>query len=174
MDFKININSIALIGFDIQEGPVLKWKKFYNKVNEINIDQLYTNFYIMFKGGNKYKPKSIIFDNFQIIAFQNQMDLLLVFLDNKLNEEQLKRVKEFADKESSKYKNNSSKLETESDIIKEKLIEILKEQERVSIKQLRKHFPLSYWTIRRYLTDMEEDGLITRDKAQKEHYWSIK
>ncbi|MHA1753146.1 MAG: DUF977 family protein [Candidatus Helarchaeota archaeon] len=169
-----NINTIALIGFDITKGPVLRWKKSYNKNNMIDVDQFYTNFYVIFRGGGKFKPKMMVFDQFQIVAFQNEMDLLCVFLDNKINEEHFKEIKKIAEKESSKFISSSTKLETESDLIKEKLIQLLKEQEKLTIKQLKKHFPLSYWTIRRYLTDLEEDGIIVRDKEHKEHLWSVK
>ncbi|MHA1231189.1 MAG: DeoR family transcriptional regulator [Candidatus Helarchaeota archaeon] len=172
MSQNLDINMIALIGFDVTEGPVLKWKKCYKDGNNIEIDQFYTNFYIMFKGGGKFKPKMIMFEDFQIIAFQNQMDLLCVFMENKVNKEYLEKINKFAEKECSSFRNNPSKVESESDKIKEQLIKILKEQKELTIRQLKKHFPLSYWTIRRYLTDLEEDGLVKRNKKQKEHLWS--
>jgi len=170
-----DIDSIALIGFDITQGPVLKWKKSYSKESKINIDELYTNFYIMFKGGGRFKPKSIIFDEFQLVAFADQMDLLCVFLNRTISQENYKALKEIAETENNQQGNvKSTPLESESDQFKSHLIELLTNEKRLTIQQLKKHFPVSYWTIRRYLTDLEADGKVVRNNEGKTHIWSVK
>ena len=43
----------ALIGFDMIDGPFLKWEKqFDKKVDFINIDDFALNFYLSFRAGN--------------------------------------------------------------------------------------------------------------------------
>ncbi|TFF86029.1 MAG: transcriptional regulator [Promethearchaeota archaeon] len=174
MNFESNINSIAMIGFDVTQGPVLKWKKIFNEQNSIDLERLYTNFYIIFRGG-KFKPRAVIFEDFQIVAFPNKLDILCVFLDNKINEENYRELEKIAEREKQNQNiSNTEEFKSESDQIKEKLIKILKEEEEMTIKQLKKHFPLSYWTIRRYLTDLEDEDLVDRNKEGRSHLWYVK
>lgn len=163
-----------MIGFDVTQGPVLKWKKIFNEQNSIDLERLYTNFYIIFRGG-KFKPRAVIFEDFQIVAFPNKLDILCVFLDNKINEENYRELEKIAEREKQNQNiSNTEEFKSESDQIKEKLIKILKEEEEMTIKQLKKHFPLSYWTIRRYLTDLEDEDLVDRNKEGRSHLWYVK
>ncbi|MBD3228711.1 MAG: DeoR family transcriptional regulator [Candidatus Lokiarchaeota archaeon] len=169
MNLDSNLNSVALIGFDITQGPVLKWKKSFKANNVIDIDQFFTNFYVMFRSGNDFKPKAIIFDDFQVVAFPDQMELLCVFLNNKINKEDFEKLKTIAEKEKENH-GKSEQFKSESDEIKEKLIDLLK-KEKSSIKKLKKHFSMSYWTIRRYLVDLEDEGKVERNTENREHLW---
>ena len=46
----------ALIGFDMIDGPFLKWKKEKDGVrNMVNLDDFSMNFYLAFRGGNAGK-----------------------------------------------------------------------------------------------------------------------
>jgi DNA-binding transcriptional ArsR family regulator len=163
-----------MIGFDVTQGPVLKWKKIYNEQKAINLERFYTNFYIIFRGG-KFKPRAVIFEDFQIVAFPNKLDILCVFLDNKINEENYRELEKIAEREKQNQNiSNDEEFKSESDQIKEKLIKLLKDEEKMTIKQLKKHFPLSYWTIRRYLTDLEDEDLVDRNKEGRSHLWYVK
>ncbi|TFF88217.1 MAG: DeoR family transcriptional regulator [Promethearchaeota archaeon] len=163
---------MALIGFDITQGPVLKWKRNFKDEAVIDIDQFFTNFYVMFRSGNEFKPKAIIFDDFQVVAFPNQLELLCVFLNNKINRHDFEKLKIIAEKEQQKH-GNSEVFKSESDEIKERLIKILKKDKK-SIKQLKEHFSMSYWTIRRYLVDLEDTGEVERNTENREHLWFVK
>ena len=171
MSLKPNIDTIALIGFDITEGPVLRWKKDFNNINKINIEQLYTNFYVMFKGGGKFKPKAVIFDDFQIVAFSNQMDLLCVFLNNKINMENLSKIKEIANKVSIQFTNTNIK---ELNDIEEKILNLLRKHSKLTIKQIEEHISLSYHDVWKTLITLEMDGKAIRNKENREHLWTIK
>ncbi|MFX1393547.1 MAG: hypothetical protein ACFFAH_08225, partial [Promethearchaeota archaeon] len=53
----------ALIGFDMIDGPFLKWKKEYEKKSKsiVNLDDFAMNFYLAFRGGNAgKKPRAIL------------------------------------------------------------------------------------------------------------------
>ncbi|MHA1526642.1 MAG: hypothetical protein ACTSQD_06390, partial [Promethearchaeota archaeon] len=72
----------ALIGFDMMDGPFLKWKKEYkNSRNKVNIDDFAMNFYLAFRGGNAgKKPRAILYDKFYIVAFPKDLELCCLFM----------------------------------------------------------------------------------------------
>ena len=68
MNFTENeIFGAALIGFDMIDGPFLKWKKEFDDVKKrVNLDDFAMNFYLAFRGGNESvkKPRAILYDEF--------------------------------------------------------------------------------------------------------------
>ena len=72
----------ALIGFDMIDGPFLKWKKEYkNSRNKVNLDDFAMNFYLAFRGGNAgKKPRAILYDKFYIVAFPKDLELCCLFM----------------------------------------------------------------------------------------------
>jgi len=56
----------ALIGFDMIDGPFLKWKKeFVKSTNLVNLNDFAMNFYLAFRGGNAGKNQ----EQFYMINF---------------------------------------------------------------------------------------------------------
>jgi hypothetical protein len=72
----------ALIGFDMIDGPFLKWKKEFEKSkNLVNLDDFAMNFYLAFRGGNAgKKPRAILYDKFYIVAFPKDLELCCLFM----------------------------------------------------------------------------------------------
>jgi hypothetical protein len=72
----------ALIGFDMIDGPFLKWKKEYDSaVNAVDLNDFAMNFYLAFRGGNAgKKPRAILYDNFYIVAFPRDLELCCLFM----------------------------------------------------------------------------------------------
>ncbi|MHA1534745.1 MAG: hypothetical protein ACTSP8_08470 [Promethearchaeota archaeon] len=72
----------ALIGFDMIDGPFLRWKKEYGpKTNLMKLDDFAMNFYLAFRGGNAgKKPRAILYDKFYIVAFPQDLELCCLFM----------------------------------------------------------------------------------------------
>ncbi|MHA1762426.1 MAG: hypothetical protein ACTSYC_01530, partial [Promethearchaeota archaeon] len=65
----------ALIGFDMIDGPFLKWKEFYDNEFSVNLDEFSMNLYLAFRGGNAgKKPRAILYDDFYIVAFPKDLE----------------------------------------------------------------------------------------------------
>ena len=72
----------ALIGFDLIDGPFIKWKKEYGPPsNLMKLDDFAMNFYLAFRGGNVgKKPRAILYDKFYIVAFPKDLELCCLFM----------------------------------------------------------------------------------------------
>jgi hypothetical protein len=88
----------ALIGFDMIDGPFLKWKREYVKSNEMmNLDDFAMNFYLAFRGGNAgKKPRAILYDNFYIVAFPKDLELCCLFMKPQGIENNIKQLNKIA------------------------------------------------------------------------------
>ena len=76
MNFNENeLFGAALIGFDMIDGPYIKYKKEYGAPsNLMNLDDFAMNFYLAFRGGNGgKKPRAILYDKFYIVAFPQDL-----------------------------------------------------------------------------------------------------
>ena len=76
------IIAAAMIGFDMIEGPNLKWaKQFQNCGFNFDVESFLMNFYLSFRGGNDgLKPLAILYDGFYIVAFPRGLELCCLFM----------------------------------------------------------------------------------------------
>ena len=66
------IVAAGMIGFDMIEGPNVKWyKEFRQEVDfRIDMESFLMNFYLSFRGGDEdLQPISILYQDFYIVAF---------------------------------------------------------------------------------------------------------
>ena len=72
----------ALIGFDLIDGPVVRWtKSLQASKGTLNLDDFAMNFYLAFRGGNGgKKPRAILYDDFYIVAFPKDLELCCLFM----------------------------------------------------------------------------------------------
>ncbi len=163
------VKSIAMIGFDTLKGPVIEWKKNLAKDFEIDLNQFCTPFYLMFRSGNGIKPRAIFFDNFYVVAFPEEMNLLLLFLSDGM-QQNFEALLKFAKKHFPKTIMKKPKEKT----VKEEMLEILRKQQKMTISELKEHFKFNRRTIRRYLYELLASGQIKRDgKRGRETIWAF-
>jgi predicted HTH transcriptional regulator len=164
------IKSIAMIGFDTLKGPVIEWKKQLTADFSVDIDQFCTPFYLMFQSGNGIKPRAIFFEDFYVVAFSEEMNLLLLFLDGGNAQQNYNELLKFA----KRYYPESYAQKPKEKSVKDNLFEMLKEQQKMTISELGKYFKFNKTTIRRYLLELVLSGKIKRDgKKGRETLWSI-
>lgn len=164
------IKSIAMIGFDTLKGPIIEWKKNLTKDFKVDVDQLCTPFYLMFKSGNGIKPRAIFFENFYVIAFSEDMNLLLLFLDGAKTQQNYEALLKFA----KRYYPNISTKKQKKKTVKEKMLDVLREQQKMTISELKKYFRYNRKTIRRYLLELVLSGKIKRNgKKGRENIWAF-
>ena len=72
----------AMIGFDMIEGPEIKWYRQFKECNfEIDMESFLMNFYLSFRGGDEdLQPLAILYENFYIVAFPRGLELCCLFL----------------------------------------------------------------------------------------------
>ncbi|NHI91221.1 MAG: ArsR family transcriptional regulator [Candidatus Lokiarchaeota archaeon] len=161
-DIKNKLHSVALIGFDTLSGPVLRFSKIFSKQSlDFDLESNLTSFYLMFNGGGQFKPREIGFDQFKVVTFMKELDLYCFFLRN-LESGNYKEFEEIAENIFPKQESRKEKT------IKEQMIELLEEQ-KLTVKQIKKHFNFSVSTVRKYLKSLEEEGKVecvgTTDKT---------
>ncbi|KKK45872.1 MAG: hypothetical protein Lokiarch_06030, partial [Candidatus Lokiarchaeum sp. GC14_75] len=143
----------AIIGFDMIDGPFLKWKKEYSGANEkysVNLDDFAMNFYLAFRGGNQgKKPRAILYDNFYIVAFPNDLELCCLFMKPQGIENNIKQLNKIASKIVTEVglevDNVNQPDNSEEDEIEEikRLIPNLLNGVKMSTPELRRYFKLS-------------------------------
>ncbi|MHA1143539.1 MAG: winged helix-turn-helix domain-containing protein [Candidatus Helarchaeota archaeon] len=166
-----DIRSIAIIGFDTLSGPVLRYKKQFDKTFSMNLEENLTSFYLMFNGGSVFKPKVIHYDDFKVYTFMNELDLYCFFLKKKPEEDQdYQALKNAVPEIFPTIKKKKATVTT-----KEKMQKILQEQ-AMTVRDLRKHFRFNTKTVQKYLKELEEEGIVERKgKAQNRAIiWGIK
>ncbi|HMF32925.1 MAG TPA: hypothetical protein VKK79_15995 [Candidatus Lokiarchaeia archaeon] len=169
--------SVALIGFDVIEGPFLKWKQDYNADGTvaINMDEFAMNFYLAFKGGNEsMKPRAILYDNFYIVAFPRGLELCCMFMkpsDFASQFSQLSKVAERAilakdeDEERAADSDKTGNPGQNIDEVKRVLVNLLGNAE-MSTPELRRAFNLNNSQIWKILTDLESEQVVKRTGKQ--------
>ncbi|TFG09149.1 MAG: hypothetical protein EU539_00500 [Promethearchaeota archaeon] len=167
----------ALIGFDMIDGPFLKWKKEYEKKKAlINIDDFAMNFYLAFRGGNAgKKPRAILYDNFYIVAFPKDLELCCLFMKPKGIETNIMQLKKVAtriitDMEINEEKEEDDKeSDSDDDTIEEikRLIVNLLSGREMSTPELRKYFKLSNSQIWKVMSDLENTQEVRRTDKKK-------
>jgi len=172
---KFNENELfgaALIGFDMIDGPFLKWKKDYEDSEDIlNLDDFAMNFYLAFRGGNAgKKPRAILYDKFYIVAFPKDLELCCLFMKPQgveQNIQQLNKVASriIADMESDEVEG----VDSDEDTVEEtkRLIANLLSGTEMSTPELRRYFSLSNAQIWKVMSDLESSQKIRRtDKKE--------
>ncbi len=173
----------ALIGFDMIDGPFLKWKKeFDDHIDSVNLDDFAMNFYLSFRGGNAgKKPKAILYDDFYIVAFPHDLELCCLFMKPQGIQANIKKLHKIA----SRIMIDMEKLEEEEDgenseesdddtieEIKRLIVNLLNDTE-MSTPELRRYFKLSNSQIWRVMSELEESHKIKRTRKEgRAQLWS--
>ena len=159
-----------MIGFDVLKGPIVEWEKKLTNDFELDINQFCTPFYLMFQSGNGIKPRAICFENFSVVAFPEEMNLLVVFLNDGTMQENFDALLKFAQKNYPKVSDKKPKEKT----AKDKMIDVMQEQQKLTISELGKYFNYNKKTIRSYLLELVLSGKVKRDgKKGRETIWAI-
>ncbi|MFW9948341.1 MAG: hypothetical protein ACFFDX_16055 [Candidatus Odinarchaeota archaeon] len=166
----------ALIGFDMIDGPFLKWKRGYSKnTNLLKLDDFAMNFYLAFRGGNAgKKPRAILYDNFYIVAFPRDLELCCLFMKPQGIENNLKELNKIAlriidemevnDDDDSEEDSVSSNEDT-VDEIKRLILNLLNGTE-MATPELRRYFKLSNSQIWKVMSDLESANKVKRLKKK--------
>lgn len=174
----------ALIGFDMIDGPFLKWKKEYTSVGKrVSLDDFAMNFYLAFRGGNESvkKPRAILYDKFYIVAFPRDLELCCLFMKPKNLDTNIKQLNKIASKiiiemevnedEGESPKDSDSDEDTIDEI--KRLIPNLLNGTKLSTPELRRYFKLSNSQIWKVMSDLESSKKITRaEKKGRSIIWT--
>ncbi|OLS13920.1 MAG: hypothetical protein RBG13Loki_2469 [Promethearchaeota archaeon CR_4] len=167
-----DLMSVALVGFDLINGPILKWQQDFHQSNlAINLDEFAANFYLAFKGGNEgIKPKAILYDDFAIVAFPRGLELCCMFLkpsDDTYQLTQLAKVAERVILRKDTEEEQTANINTNSDLgqevteVERILVNLLRNTE-MSTPELRRAFNLNNSQIWKIVTDLEERKQLKR------------
>lgn len=165
----------ALIGFDMIDGPFLKWKKEYEETSDVvNLDDFAMNFYLAFRGGNAgKKPRAILYDNFYIVAFPKDLELCCLFMKPQGIEQNIAQLNKIAsriiDKIDSGENSEDQSQDSDDDTVEEikRLIVNLLSGAEMSTPELRRYFKLSNAQIWKVMSDLESAHKIKRtDKKE--------
>ncbi|TFG05892.1 MAG: DUF977 family protein [Promethearchaeota archaeon] len=164
------VKSIAMLGFDTLKGPIIEWNKLLAQDFTLDLNQFCTPFYLMFQSGNGLKPRAIDFVDFYVVAYPEDMNLLLLFLDGLPTQQNYDALLKFAQQH---FPKTDSKKPAEK-TVKEQMVDILRDEQNMTISELRKYFNYNRKTIRRYLLDLVLSGKVKRDgKKGRETIWAI-
>ena len=171
----------ALIGFDMIDGPFLKWKKeFDDSKNLVNLDDFAMNFYLAFRGGNAgKKPRAILYDKFYIVAFPKDLELCCLFMKPQGIENNIKQLNKIANKITIEMETEEEKLLPPKDSNQEtvdetkRLIPNLLSGTKMSTPELRRYFKLSNSQIWKVMSDLERSKKIKRaEKKGRAQLWT--
>lgn len=173
----------ALFGFDMIDGPFLKWKKeFDDSKNDVNLDEFAMNFYLAFRGGNAgKKPRAILYDKFYIVAFPRDLELCCLFMKPKGIENNLKQLNKIALRIIDEMEINNEETEQDSESSDEETIEEVKRlilnllsDTKMSTPELRRYFKLSNSQIWKVMSDLENSNRVKRaDKKGRAVIWTV-
>lgn len=182
MNFNENeLFGAALIGFDMIDGPFLKWKKEYEKSsNLVNLDDFAMNFYLAFRGGNAgKKPRAILYDKFYIVAFPKDLELCCLFMKPRGIENNIKQLNKIASRiitemETEEEMQDKPEVSDEDTVeeIKRLIVNLLSGTE-MSTPELRKYFKLNNAQIWKVMSDLESSQKVKRaDKKGRTVIWT--
>jgi hypothetical protein len=172
MNFKENeLFGAALIGFDMIDGPFLKWKREYVKsADMMNLDDFAMNFYLAFRGGNAgKKPRAILYDKFYIVAFPKDLELCCLFMKPQGIENNIKQLNKVAfriinemeiDEEEDDGPDQSDEDTLEE--VKRLVVNIINGT-KMTTPELRRYFKLSNAEIWKIMSELEDSNKIQRD-----------
>ncbi|KKM11078.1 hypothetical protein LCGC14_1721380 [marine sediment metagenome] len=172
----------ALIGFDMIDGPFLKWKKEYkNGDNKVNLNDFAMNFYLAFRGGNASvkKPRAILYDEFYIVAFPKDLELCCLFMKPQNIDNNIKQLNKIASRIITEMEvieeDDSRSKDSDEDTVEEikRLIPNLLNGTEMSTPELRKYFKLSNSQIWKVMSDLENAQMIKRaGKKGRSIFWT--
>ncbi|MHA2034974.1 MAG: hypothetical protein ACW98X_00985 [Promethearchaeota archaeon] len=181
---KFNENELfgaALIGFDMIDGPFLKWKKeFKDSTNLVNLDDFAMNFYLAFRGGNAgKKPRAILYDKFYIVAFPKDLELCCLFMKPQGIENNIKQLNKIANKISTEMEIGKEETPPSKDSDEETVEEIkriipnLLSGTKMSTPELRRYFKLSNSQIWKLMSELENSKKVKRaEKKGRSQLWT--
>ncbi len=184
MNFTENeIFGAALIGFDMIDGPFIKWKKEFDDIkNSVNLNDFAMNFYLAFRGGNESvkKPRAILYDKFYIVAFPRDLELCCLFMRPKnLIDNNIKQLNKIASKIITEMKINVEENEKDEDSDENTIDEIkrlipnLLNDTKMTTPELRRYFKLSNSQIWKIMSDLENSKKIKRaEKKGRSILWT--
>lgn len=157
----------ALIGFDMIDGPFLKWKKDYEDSEDImNLDDFAMNFYLAFRGGNAgKKPRAILYDKFYIVAFPKDLELCCLFMKPQGVEQNIQQLNKVASRIIAGMESDEGEgTDSDEDTVEEtkRLIANLLSGTEMSTPELRRYFSLSNAQIWKVMSDLESSQKIMR------------
>lgn len=175
------IISAAMIGFDMIEGPVMKWNtKFVENEIDIDFENFLMNFYLSFRGGNEgLKPRAILYDDFYIVAFPRGLELCCLFMKPegvfpKLNnlgniaEEIISQM----DAQENSYVSDDSQDSQDHDEIKRIIINMLSRQQ-LSTPEIKRYFKMTNSEVWRIMSELEEEQQVLRtQKMGRTQLWT--
>jgi len=173
----------ALIGFDMIDGPFIKWKKEFDDIkNGVNLNDFAMNFYLAFRGGNESvkKPRAILYDKFYIVAFPRDLELCCLFMRPKnLIDNNIKQLNKIASKIITEMKINVEENEKDEDSDENTIDEIkrlipnLLNGTKMTTPELRRYFKLSNSQIWKIMSDLENSKKIKRaEKKGRAILWT--
>lgn len=176
------IVAAALVGFDMIEGPMLKWARQFQQCDfNIDIESFLMNFYLSFRGGNEgIKPIAILYEGFYIVAFPRGLELCCLFMRPANLNTQLQRLSDIANElvrqmdeaEQAAADNDTQSTTQNVDEIKRIVLNLLQKQQ-MSTPELRRYFKLSNSEIWRVMSELEESRRIIRtQKVGRTQYWT--
>ena len=182
---KFNENELfgaALIGFDMIDGPFLKWKKEYeNKSkNLVNLDDFAMNFYLAFRGGNVgKKPRAILYDKFYIVAFPKDLELCCLFMKPQGIENNIAQLNKIANRIITEMEtiedDEASPDDSDEDTVEEikRLILNMLSGTEMSTPELRRYFKFNNSQIWKLMSDLENTQKIKRTgKKGRTVFWT--
>lgn len=184
MNFTENeIFGAALIGFDMIDGPFIKWKKEFDDIkNSVNLNDFAMNFYLAFRGGNESvkKPRAILYDKFYIVAFPRDLELCCLFMRPKnLIDNNIKQLNKIASKIITEMGTNVEENEKDEDSDENTIDEIkrlipnLLNGTKMTTPELRRYFKLSNSQIWKIMSDLENSKKIKRaEKKGRSILWT--
>lgn len=164
----------ALIGFDLIDGPFIKWKKEYGTPsNLMKLDDFAMNFYLAFRGGNTgKKPRAILYDKFYIVAFPQDLELCCLFMKPQGIDRNINQLNKIA----SRITHEMDSIEQEVDIPVNSDENAIEEMKRIivnllsgvemSTPELRRYFKLSNSQIWKVMSTLESSLKVKRARKQ--------
>ena len=164
----------ALIGFDMIDGPFLKWEKKYEDSSDlVNLNDFAMTFYLAFRGGNAgKKPRAILYDNFYIVAFPKDLELCCLFMKPQGVEKNIQQLNKIASRiitDMEAQETDDDKGESGEDEIEEikRLIVNLLNGTEMSTPELRRYFKLSNSQIWKVMSELQASQKIERTDKKK-------
>ncbi|UYP48675.1 hypothetical protein NEF87_004960 [Candidatus Lokiarchaeum ossiferum] len=175
------IIAAAMIGFDMIEGPGIKWfRQFEDCEFNIDMESFLMNFYLSFRGGDEgLQPLAILYNNFYIVAFSRGLELCCLFMRPENLNTKLERLGQIANELVQQMDNTEEEQDTETEVegtdyeeIKRIVINLLNGQE-ISTPELRRYFKLSNSEIWRVMSQLEEANAVIRtQKVGRTQFWT--
>ncbi len=183
MDFNENdILSAGMIGFDLVEGPYLKFFQEFQKMNfRFDMESFLMNFYLSFRGGDEtLQPLAILYHDFYVVAFSRGLELCCLFMRPENIGLKIDRLSQIADglivqmdeQEETQLENQPNQDSQDEHEIKRIVVNLLNKQEK-STPELRRYFKLTNSEIWRVMSQLEEANRVIRtQKIGRSQYWT--